>query len=92
MTTTDLVTDALAAHRLARLVTKDEITDKLRTKVKYRGPEWAGVLVECRWCAGFWLSLGIVVARTVAPRAWAPIARALALSSAAALLASIERD
>lgn len=47
-------------------------------------------LLTCRWCAGMWISLGIVAARRVAPRAWAPLADALALSAAAALLAGFE--
>lgn len=47
-------------------------------------------LVTCRWCAGVWVALGVVAARRVAPRAWAPLARALAFSSAAALVAGLE--
>jgi hypothetical protein len=48
-------------------------------------------LVTCRWCAGMWVSLGIVlVARRF--RWWPPIAQALAMSAAAALLAQLEDD
>lgn len=48
-------------------------------------------LVTCRWCAGMWVSLGIVaVARRY--RWWPPLAQALAMSAAAALLAQLEDD
>jgi len=49
-------------------------------------------LVVCRWCAGMWVSLGVVAARRLAPRAWGPLATALALSAGAALLARLEDD
>ena len=47
-------------------------------------------LAVCRWCAGMWVSFGVVVARRRFPRQWAPIAEALALSAGAALIAGLE--
>lgn len=47
-------------------------------------------LVTCRWCASVWVSLGVVAARRLAPRLWGPLARALAMSALAALLARLE--
>lgn len=47
-------------------------------------------LVTCRWCAGVWVAAGVVVAATVAPRPWRWVARALAVSAAAALIARAE--
>jgi hypothetical protein len=47
-------------------------------------------LVTCRFCAGFWCSALVVVARRRFPRQWAPIAEALALSAGAALIAGLE--
>lgn len=47
--------------------------------------------VKCRWCAGMWISGFVVVARRYAPRVWDPLARALALSAAAALIAGLEQ-
>lgn len=47
-------------------------------------------LVTCRWCAGVWVAFGVVAARRLFPRAWQPVARALALSAGAALLARLE--
>lgn len=49
-------------------------------------------LATCRWCAGFWVSALVVVARRLVPRAWDPLARALSLSAAAALLARLEDE
>lgn len=47
-------------------------------------------LVTCRWCAGFWCAALVVAARRYCPRLWAPLARALAYSAGAALLARLE--
>lgn len=47
-------------------------------------------LVTCRWCTGVWVAAGIVVARRVAPRAWAPVARGAALAAGAVLVAGLE--
>jgi hypothetical protein len=47
-------------------------------------------LVTCRWCAGFWLSVGVVAARRVVPRWWDPLATALAFSAGAVLVARLE--
>lgn len=47
-------------------------------------------LAWCRFCAGVWCSVLVVIARRRFPRQWAPIAEALALSAGAALLAGLE--
>lgn len=47
-------------------------------------------LLTCRWCAGMWIAAGVVGARAAAPRAWEPVARTLALSAAATLIARVE--
>jgi hypothetical protein len=47
-------------------------------------------LAWCRWCAGTWIALAVVIARRRFPRQWAPIAEALAFSAGAALLAGLE--
>ena len=49
-------------------------------------------LITCRWCAGVWIAGGVVVARMVAPRAWQPLARGLALSAGAVLIARFEEE
>lgn len=102
MSPLDLFVDALAAYRLTRLVTADTILDAPRDAIatwSESGPDsseaWRpkiGELVECRWCAGVWISLGVVAARRLAPAAWEPVARVLAFSTVAALLARAEDD
>lgn len=49
-------------------------------------------LVTCRWCAGMWISLGVVAARRLCPRAWTPLAKALTYSAGAVLLARLEDE
>ena len=86
-----LLTDALAVARLTRLVTRDEIGRPLRWTVLSAVdagdlPAWAENLIDCPWCVAVWVALGVGVARAVAPRAWAPASRALAVSQLAGML------
>jgi hypothetical protein len=53
-------------------------------------PPRLATLVTCRWCAGIWIAAGVTAARLIAPRAWEPVARGLALSAGAVLLARFE--
>ena len=55
-----------------------------------KDPPRAATLITCRWCAGMWIAACVTVARSVAPRAWGPVARGLALSATAALLSRFE--
>lgn len=50
-------------------------------------PPKLAFLVTCPWCAGMWVALGVVAARRLLPRAWEPLAEALALSAAAGIIA-----
>lgn len=78
------VVDALAAYRITRLITEDTITAGLRDRV--RSPVLRK-FVNCPWCVGFWVSCGVVTARTVAPRTWAPVATAFALGATTGVIA-----
>lgn len=51
----------------------------------------AADLITCRWCAGVWVAFGVIAARYFAPSLWDPVARALAVSAAAALVAGLEQ-
>jgi len=87
--------DALAAFRLTRLVAEDVILDEPRDALAARIGEAHPRLSEalyCPWCVGVWLSLGVVVLRRAVPRAWPLLARALALSAVAGLLADLGKD
>ncbi len=50
-------------------------------------PPKLAYLVTCPWCSGFYVAIGVTIARAALPRAWGRVARALALSAAAGLLA-----
>jgi Protein of unknown function (DUF1360) len=57
-----------------------------------KDPPRLATLVTCRWCAGVWIAATVTAARAMAPRAWDPVARALALSASAVLLSRLEDD
>lgn len=80
-----LAVDALAAFRLTRLVTTDRITAGLRDRV--RPDTLAGELVRCSWCTGVWVAFGVVAARRLVPKVWAPIGDALAVAAVVGLVA-----
>lgn len=80
---------AAAGVPVAGDVTAVEAVEDLRGQNPVTVPK-AAELITCRWCAGMWVSLGVVAARRLAPRLWDPLARALAFSAGAALLAALE--
>jgi hypothetical protein len=49
-------------------------------------------LLECPWCMGVYVAGFVFVARRVAPRAWTPLARVLALSATTGLLTKAASD
>jgi hypothetical protein len=89
----DLAVDALAVYRLTRLATVD--TFPVAAAARERVTRWAREtdrpaieeLVHCPWCIGFWIATGVVLVRSGLPRPWTPLARALALSAAAGVIA-----
>lgn len=80
----ELVVDALATYRITRLVVEDTITQPLRDLVE--SGTWLDRLIECPWCVGVWVGMGVAAARAIAPRQWTPVARGLACAAAAALI------
>lgn len=73
----------LGSFRLTRLITRDSITEPMRSKVpdRFKLDEW----VHCDWCAGVWVS-GVVVLLTdlitsvpVPLLTWAAVAGGLGL-------------
>jgi hypothetical protein len=84
-----LIVNALATHRLTRLVTTDAITEPVRKRVWEKYPPETtklGYFVTCNWCTSIWVGAGVAIADTVAPRAWRVVALALAASSAVGLV------
>lgn len=59
------------ALRLTRLVTHDTITEPIRdffARSESRGARFVTKLLQCPWCAGFWISLATsIAALDVAP-------------------------
>jgi len=84
--------DSLAAYRLTRLLVDDTIADVPRAHVleAARVAGWEGLaeLLRCYWCAGMWVSVGVVTARRLMPDTWDLIARSLAASAVTGLIAS----
>lgn len=79
-----LIVDALAVHRITKLVIDDEITEPIRQMVWKRFPPETtkiGYLTTCPWCVSIWAGAGALVAEAVAPTAWKHVARILAIST-----------
>jgi hypothetical protein len=66
--------------------TAQELVDSLED------PPRLATLITCRWCAGMWIAAGVTATRMLAPRAWGPASRGLALSAVAVLLSRFEDD
>jgi hypothetical protein len=92
----DLVVDALASARLTRLVTTDTFppAKAARKAVVARAGSGSSLaeLVECAWCAGFWVTAGCRLARRVAPRQWAPVAEVFAAAMVASWFVGKSRE
>lgn len=87
-----LLINALAAYRLTRLWTRDSLPPlpQIRQAVLSRWGDktWTELLV-CDWCAGFWISAGVVaVASSPAEGVWLWLAVPLALSAVVGLIAT----
>lgn len=106
MSARDLMVDAAATFRLARLVASDTFPPvaKLReafvdrhTKIVHDDetgghdhvPDSWAELVECPWCNSWWIALGVVAARRIAPKQWDVVARALAFSATAGVVSAL---
>jgi Protein of unknown function (DUF1360) len=85
----DTIIDAVAVHRITRLIVEDEITSDLRSRwYEKHDPQETklGYLVSCPWCVSIWAGAAAVAARRVAPGAWSPLAHTLAFSAVAGAL------
>lgn len=98
----DLVVDALAVHRLTRMVIEDRVPlGWLRSSIVRRayakrendatgGQPYVVELLSCPWCMSVWVAFGVAVVRRFVPRVWRPLAQVLAASSVTGLLAGWE--
>lgn len=85
----------LAAYRLTRLWTRDSLPP-LPAFRQYVLTRWGtrpwSELVDCPWCSGFWISLGVVlVASSPAAPVFQWVAVPLAISAVVGLIASREK-
>ncbi len=78
--------DASAAEMAAEAVTAQAAVDSMAE------PPGMARLLTCRWCAGVWIAGGVVAARALAPKAWDPVAKGMAFSAVATLLARLEDE
>lgn len=95
MSAGDAVVDALAAYRLTRLVTVDELPPvrAVREKIIERSERKNGhlaYLVTCPYCSGVWVGLGVTAVRRIARRQWGAVGYGLALAAAASFLAQVD--
>ncbi len=88
----DLAVDALAVARLTTLAVEDSFPPAVAARhraylyVQARhGQAWADGL-DCTRCVGVWVTGAVTVAGLLAPRAWRPAARALAVAQLAGML------
>jgi hypothetical protein len=95
---TELVVDALAAYRMTRLASIDTfpaavaVRDRISRWARTSGHPAIDEFVHCPWCIGFWIAAAVVVTRTRSTRAWDPIARTLAISAVAGVIAHYLSD
>ncbi len=81
--------DALATHRLTRLVVEDEITREVRYHVWEKYPPEStkiGYALTCPYCTSVWIGAGVSVLRHTMPKTWSILAHALAASAVTSLL------
>lgn len=93
LTALAFVVDVLAAFRITRLVVRDTFPPiaKLRERVVERSPDgYLAELIECPWCAGFWIAVVVAVARYVIPVQWNPVSFVFALSALTGLISERE--
>ena len=58
-----LVVAGLAGYRITRLLVEDTILDRPREWLEDRSA-WAGSLLSCYWCAGFWIGVALTLMLT----------------------------
>jgi len=97
-TVMDVAFDVLATYRLTTLIKDDKITEDLRHTVwdKYGKPNdehshKLSYLMTCPWCLSMYFGAAAVAGRTMFPKSWRVISRALAYSALTGLLSERRR-
>lgn len=87
-----LLLDSLAVFRATRLIVEDEITAPIRDPLI----EWLeandhkklSYLLGCPWCASIWAAAAVLLIRWKAPKVWAQLRWALAMSAVSGIIAT----
>lgn len=88
-----LAVDALATYRFQKLIREDKITEPVREWVWRKHPPEStkiGYLLGCPWCLSIYAGMGLSFARMIAPGTTNALARGLALSAIAGIMAERE--
>lgn len=95
---------SLASFRVTRLIVFDKITEFIRAPffdIVMDGEEsffvpkstglkkWIGGLLDCYWCTGFWVSLGLFSLVKLLPEIGEPIIVVFAIAGLASFIESI---
>ena len=81
---TGVVIDGLAIYRVARLVSRDRISQPVREWVEDRSELWADG-VSCVWCVGVWVAAGSMMF----PGVWKRVRPVLAATAVAGIVGSV---
>lgn len=87
-----LVLLGLAAFRTWKLIGDDTILDRPRAWAVKRGGEYLETMLECPWCAGFWISLAWWGIYELWPHGTLVAAVPLAISAVVGLLGHLISD
>ncbi len=82
----ELVEDGLSVYRITRILTTDRIGQPYRDWMAKQG-ETAEYYSQCSWCTSVAVAAGVLAVSQFAPKAWRPVARALASSAITGLIA-----
>lgn len=85
----DLVLLILASFRLTHLLVTDSITEPIRQRLE--SVRFIGELITCYWCAGVWVSGGLVALHLIWPGGSRPLLLLLAVAGGQALLETLVR-
>ena len=88
-----LAVNALAAYRITRFIQQDTFPP-VKAFRAYVWDRWSRSLlaeaIECPWCLGFWIAIGVIAADHFATEPWRIIASVLATSAVIGLISDRE--
>jgi len=93
MTALQFVLLGIATFRVTRLVTRDTVTQPIRTLFWAKFPpekSYIGYLSTCEWCLSFWIGSVFVVSSIIIPSVTYIVATVFSVSAIAGLLTAYE--